>query len=154
MSFWAILLKLWHTTTHFASRYLRDCTSCFQMKLYALLYFSFLWKLHLMLKKSPTKCNEKPQQNPTHRICFTGSLYKTNLFSDDSLLWWFYSSYHNRFPDLNKTLLFSPNLPTLPPSWMMQNCHLQPWEREVQAECCMICWFWLLLSCSCYGLKC
>lgn len=76
--------KLWSTATHFSLQHLRDCTSCFQMRQDELFYFSFLQKLHLMLKKSPTKHNEKPQQNPTHHICFTGPLYKTNLFSDDS----------------------------------------------------------------------
>lgn len=79
-----ILLKLWSTTMHFSLQHLRDCTSCFQMRQDELFYFSFLQKLHLMLKKSPTKHNEKPQKNPTHHICFTGPLYKTNLFSDDS----------------------------------------------------------------------
>lgn len=49
------------------------------------------------------------------------------------LLWRSYTSYHTRFPDLNKALLLIiPEQLSLPPSWMMQNCHSNEKDKHKQ----------------------
>lgn len=49
-----------------------------------IILFFFPLKITSNAKKIPNQMQWKTTANPTHHICFTGFLYKTNLFSDDS----------------------------------------------------------------------